>query len=167
MGPTRLLSLDEKPVLDLRYRAFDHLCGAIRVIGSWYMDPETRSSQPCLVLIDATKPFRAGRVIPCIIPLSDMWKWTQEMGDGAHIARNIYDWLHSGALPGHQDNKSDAFRVMDAVQSRLRDLVTMPPMPPEAAIKHSAVPVGEVEIIDRQTGKTVQEIEVVASNVRD
>ncbi|SEN87310.1 hypothetical protein SAMN04489859_102025 [Paracoccus alcaliphilus] len=167
MSAPRILSLDARPVLDLQFRAFETVTRGIRVIGSWYMDPVSRQTEPCLVLLDANRPVRPGRTIPCIIPLSDMWKWTREMGDPAHVARVVHDWISSGALPGVPDDRSDAFRIFDAVQSRLRDLWSMPPLPPKAAIKHGAIPVGEIEITERESGKTVQEIEVVASNVRD
>lgn len=167
MSAPRILSLDEKPVLDLRFRAFETVTRGIRVIGSWYMDPVSRQSEPCLVLLDANRPVRRGRTIPCIVPLTDMWKWTVEMGDTMHQARNIHQWMASGALPGTPGNMPDVFRVFDAVQSRLRDLWSMPPLPPKAAVKHGAMPVGEIEITERESGKTVQQIEVVASNVRD
>lgn len=164
---TRLLSLDEKPVLDLNHTHFEHLHGGILVMGSWYMDRETRESQPCLVLLDAARKVQRKRTIPCVIPLDDMWKWTVEMGDKDHVSRCVTDWMTSGALPGSPTNKRDVFNVLDAVQSRLRDLWSMPPLPVKAAIKNSAVPVGALTITERNTGKAVHEIEVVASNVRN
>lgn len=164
----RLLTLSERPVLDLEQAHFTHTVGGILVIGTWYMDRETREAQPCLVLLDAARRLQRKRVIPCIVLLEDMWRWTVEMGDRDFVARNISDWLNSGALPGSATNKKDVFRVMDAVQSRLRDIVTMPPLPPKAAIKHGAAsPVGELIITERDTGKTVQEIEVVTGHVSD
>lgn len=163
---TGILSLDEKPVLDLRFTAFEHLHGSILVIGTWYMDPEDRRSQPALVLLDAARKVQKKKTIPCIIPLSEMWKWTLEMGDPAHVGAQIKGWIKSGALPGSANNKRDCWNVMDAVQSRLRDVVMMPPLPIKAAVKNGAVPVGELLITERDTGKTVQEIEVTASHVR-
>lgn len=165
------LNLDTAPVIDLNHTHFEHVHRGIRVIGTWYIDPDTRQSEPCMVLMDANKPMRrkAGkrdRAQPCVIMLSDMWKWTVETGDTMHVARNCHLWMSSGALPGTPGNMPDVFRITDAVLSRLRDLWSMPPMPARAAIKHSAVPVGMVEVRERESGKTVHQLEVVSSNVR-
>lgn len=163
---TGIIHLDEKPVLDLSKVHFQHQQGSILVLGSWYMDRETRRSQPCLVLLDAKKKVARKRVIPCVIPLSDMWRWTLEMGDPVHVATNIHDWLTCGALPGSAANKRDVWNVMDAVQSRLRDLWAMPPLPFELAVRNSAVPVGTIDVTERNTGKIVDQIEVTSSHVR-
>lgn len=164
----KLISVDERPVLDLRYAAFQHLHGAIMVVGSWYMDPDTRRSTPCLVLLDAAKLASKRKPTPCIITLDDMWKWTIELGDPNYWAGQIKDWLDTGALPGNRNNKRDVWAVMDAVQSRLRDIVSMPPLPMKAAITHGSTPqsVGELTITERDTGKTVHEIEVTSRHVR-
>lgn len=166
-----ILSLDRAPVLDLEHIHFQHVHRGIRIIGTWYMDPDTRQSEPCLVLMDAAKPIqrRAGardRAKPCVILQRDMWKWTVELGDTAQQAFNIFQWTATGALPGTPGNMPDVFRIFDAIQSRLRDLWSMPPLPPKAAVKHSAMPIGDVTITERETGKTIQQIEVVASHVR-
>lgn len=163
---SRIIHLDEKPVLDLSKTHFEHRHGGILVLGAWYMDRETRRSQPCLVLLDAAKKVARKRTIPCIIPLDDMWKWTLEMGDPAHVGRNIRDWLTCGALPGNAGNKRDVWAVMDAVQSRLRDLWSMPPLPFELAVNNGAVPVGTIDITERNTGEIIDQIEVRSSNVR-
>lgn len=81
MTPPNAISLDSRPVLDLRLRAFEAGTRGIRVIGSWYMDPETRQSEPCLVLLDANRPVMPGRTVPCCIRFRDMWKWTRGLWD--------------------------------------------------------------------------------------
>jgi hypothetical protein len=163
-----LLSLDEKPVLDLNHVHFEALHGGILVIGTWYMDRETRQSEPCLVLLDAARRVQRKKTIPCVIRLENMWRWAPApMGDPEHISQHIYGWLSSGALPGSATNKKDVFNVLSAVHSRLRDLWSMPPLPMKAAIKNGAVPIGTLSVTERDTGKTVQEIEVVSSNVRN
>jgi len=166
-----LISLDDKPVLDLNHVHFQHIHGAILILGSWYMDNQTRQSQPCLVLLDAARKVQRRRTVPCVVLLDDMWRWAAHphlgLSDPEHVSRCIHDWLSSGALPGNPGNKKDVFAVMDAVQSRLRDLVAMPPMPIKAAVKHGAVPVGNLTITERDTGKTVDQIEVFSSHVRN
>lgn len=165
------ITLDRKPVLDLEHIAFETVCHGIRVIGTWYIDPDTRQAEPCIVLTDAAKPLQRkagerGRAMPCVIFQRDMWKWTIEVGDTQTQAFAMFQWMATGALPGTPGNMPDVFRIFDAIQSRLRDLWSMPPLPPKAAIKHGALPVGTVTITERETGKTVHEIEVTASNVR-
>jgi hypothetical protein len=168
----KAITLDRRPVLDLEHVHFQHVHRGIRVIGTWYIDPDTRQSEPCLVLMDAAKPIqRSGaaknRATPCIIFQRDMWKWTIEVGDTKTVAFAIFQWMATGALPGTPGNMPDVHRIFDAVQSRLRDLWSMPPMPARAAVKHSAVPVGSIHVTDRETGKVVHEMEVKASNVSD
>lgn len=164
------ISLDRNAVLDLESTAFETVHRGIRVIGTWFMDQDTRQSEPCLVLMDASKPIQrkagaAARAKPCVIMQRDMWKWTVEAGDTQTQAFSVFQWMATGALPGTPGNMPDVFRIFDAVQSRLRDLWSMPPLPPKAAIKHGAVPIGSVTITERETGKAVQEIEVTTKNV--
>lgn len=162
-----LISLDRTPALDLSEIAFEHVTNGIRIIGTWLMDEETKQAQPCLVLLHAFRPIKPGRTIPCIIALDQAWRWTREIGDYEHVGRQIGKWLNSGALPGHPSNRRDVFAVIDAVQSRLHDLFKMPPLPAKAAIRHRVAPaVGEIEIIERDTGKTIHHAEVQA-HVRD
>lgn len=164
----KLIDLDEKPVLDLRHTAFEHIHGPILVIGTWYMDRETRQSEPCLVLVDAARKVARRRTVPCVVRLSNMWRWAPPpLGEPEFVANVIHDWLASGALPGTAGNKADTHRVLDAVMSRLRDIVYMPPLPVKAAIKNGAVPVGTVTVTERDSGKPLQEIEVYSSHVRN
>lgn len=79
----------------------------------------------------------------------------------AHIGDTITDWIACGAMPGQLSNKRDFFTVFDAVQSRLRDLLTMPPLPVKAAIKHGAAPaIGDLIITESESGKVLHEAEV-------
>lgn len=162
-----IVNLDRRPVLDLRLREFEHIHRGIIVIGSWFMDEETRRSQPCMVLMDAN-PARGRKPVPCIIALDQMWLWTREVGDPEHVAEQIGRWISSGAMPGSPSNRKDVQRVFDAVQSRLRDIVAMPPMPISGAIKHEVSPstVGEIVMRDTRSGEVLNQVEVTA-NVRD
>lgn len=87
--------------------------------------------------------------------------WTIELGVPEHVVRIIDEWLSSGALPGQPFNKHDRWAVFDAVQSRLRDLLTMPPLPVTVAFKHGAAPaVGDLIITERESGKVIHQAEV-------
>lgn len=166
----RLITLSERPVLDLRHAAFEHVHGQFLLIGTWYMDRETRDSQPCLVVLNAVRKVQRKKTIPCVVLLEDLWRWAfgeRGLGDPAWVEQTISDWMRSGALPGSPNNRKDVFAILNAVHSRLRDVVFMPPLPPKAAIENGAVPVGDLTITERTTGQIVQEIEVVAGNVRN
>lgn len=165
------ISLGRAPVLDLEHIHFQHVHRGIRIIGTWYIDPDTRQAEPCMVLMDASKPIQrrgtAGdRAQPCVILQRDLWKWTVEIGDTQHQAFFCFQWMAMGALPGTPGNMPDVFLIFDAIQSRLRDLWSMPPMPPKAAVKHGAMPIGDVTITERDSGKTIQQLEVFSANVR-
>lgn len=166
MKAPSFISLDRRPALDLRFQHFSHMHRGIRIIGTWWMDEESGSAEPCLVLMDGLRPMRRGRVIPCVIRLSDMWAWTREEGEPAYIAEAIADWMRSGAMPGNPHSKPDVIRIYDAVQSRLRDLYAMPPAPVGIAVKHGAVPIGVMEVVERGTGQTINQVELVSRNVR-
>jgi hypothetical protein len=164
MNAPSFIDLDNRAVLDLRHVHFSGISNGILVMGTWYIEPDTRQAEPCMVLMDPRK--RRRKAIPCVIRLSDMWAWTREMGDAQFVAAEVGAWMRSGALPGNPANKADAFKILDAVHSRLRDVWSMPPLPPAAAIKHGAVPIGSMSIIEGETGKVLNEIEVVSANVR-
>lgn len=162
-------TLNRKPVIDLELRHFETKVNGILVIGTWFMDEETRRSQPALVLIDATRRLKRGRVVPCVIALDQAWRWTVEMGEPEHVWPLIRRWIREGALPGNHLNNRDLWAVFDAVQSRLRDLIAMPPMPAAGAIKHGTAPenhVGVVTIRNESSGEVLHQAEVTG-NVRD
>ena len=154
------LDLSPRPILDLNYIAFETRVHDIRVIGTWYRDPEENRVEPALVLLHAGRPISRGQTIPCVIPLSRSWLWTREFGDARHCARIVYGWLKNGALPGEAADKASHFRVLDAVQARLRDLIAMPPAPDSFKVRHNAIAVGEMDLIDQQSGKILAQNEV-------
>ncbi|OOY20878.1 hypothetical protein BMI86_10250 [Thioclava sp. DLFJ5-1] len=172
--PAPTLLLNERPQLDLDIRHFEHRSGNILVIGSWLMDHKAHRTEPCLVLIDARRdPRRIGkgarRAVPCVIPLNEAWRWTLERGDPAHMSRVISEWIGDGLLPGDVGDKKSVFRVLDAIQSRLRDLYFMPPLPMKAALRHSITPtnvIGDVTITERDSGKVVAETEITKNASR-
>lgn len=155
------IDLTRRPALDLRYRHFEHLHRGILVIGTWLMDDQGKSG-PCLVLMDGMRRGQRLHTIPCVIPLTSMWLWTREEGDPEHVALTIAEWMMAGAMPGDPHNAADVRRVFDAVQSRLRDLKDIPPMPVRAAILHKAVPIGVMEVREEKSGQIVKEVEVMS-----
>ncbi len=138
----------ERGVIDLAHSKFEHVVHGIRVIGTW-LTIENR--EPCLALVDASKPLRGADTIVCLVPLSSAWKWTTEFGDARHTARHCFTWIASGALPGNAQNPKDCRKVFDAVQSRLTDLIHMPPAP----IRRREI-AGDVTFHNHRTGAVIQ-----------
>lgn len=162
MSIATTISLDARPVIDLNHRHFETTVGNILVIGTWFMDPETKRSQPCLALVDATRRLHRKGIIPTIITLDVAWKWTVEMGEPEHVWPLIRSWIREGVLPGNPMNDRDLWAVFDAVQSRLRDMMMMPPMPAAPAAKYGTPPevVGDLVIKDQRTGAVLHEAEL-------
>lgn len=163
MSYHHVLNLNARPVIDLAMSAFETTHKGIRVTGTWFMDPETNRSQPCLALTDTRRPVRSS--VPCIITLDTAWRWTVEMGEPEHVWPLIRSWIAEGILPGTPTNDPDLWTVFDAVQCRLRDMMTMPPMPMIPALKYRTPPeqVGELVIREKNSGKVLKELGITAN----
>lgn len=158
------------PSLDLNLSAFDRQIGPVRVIGSWWLDERAMTMpKPCLVLLHPLRRVRAGVTVPIVIHLNDAWKWAPDTidpvafeanpnrdGGPTWASRTIRGWLNEGLLPGNPHNAADRLAVLDAIVDSLRDLIHMPPLPP----RKSKLILGEVEIINTNTGKTIGSAEI-------
>lgn len=158
------------PALDLNLSAFDRQIGPVRVIGSWWLDQQgMKMPRPCLVLLHPLRRVGAGRTVPIVIHLDDAWKWSPDTldpmpfekaartdGGPTWASRTIRSWLQEGLLPGSPNNPADRLAVYDAIVDSLRDLIHMPPLPP----RKSKLILGEVEIVNTNTGKTLGSAEI-------
>lgn len=142
--------------IDLAKRQFEAVHKGILVIGTW-LRTGTRDWEPCMVLVHAHRPIRRGRTVPVVIKLSDAWRWAMhgEVGDPAHCVGAIIQWLHHGYLPGNPASKADLLIVMEAINSRLPDLIAMPPRP-----VGDLETVAEMTVKNRETGEIIEEREV-------
>lgn len=158
---SRIITNLDRPAIDLSKRHFEGERNGIVYIGTWLNDTDhpTRS-EPCLVLLHAARPVKAGRTVPIIIPLSECWRWAAhgDVGDPEHCADQIAAWLRAGYLPGDPSSLRDMLGVMDLINSRLPDLISMPPKP--AGDMRNAAAIGEIRAIDRETGRVITEQEV-------
>lgn len=149
-------SMIERPAIDLRYQHFKSEKHGITIIGTWLNDGN--DSQPCMVLLHSGRDVRPGKTVPCIIALDQAWRWAfhGEVGDPAHCARLVATWIGTGALPGSVWNQKDRMQVADAVNSRLPDLLAMPPRP-----RIGTLIIGEASITEKDSGKVIDQREVV------
>ena len=126
-SPLWLPKVAERPVLDLSKVHFDHRIKDLRVMGSWIMNRQDHR-EPCLVILSAHHPI--GTQTPCIVPLSNAWRWAEESGDeldAAIMAVNFCDSLPHKSI----QSTADITQVLSTVRSRLHDLLQMPPAPPK------------------------------------
>lgn len=149
-----------RPALDLRQRHFERTKHGIVCIGTWLTNESDGRTQPCLVLLHASRPIAAGRTVPIVIPLDQFWRFVvaedKSLGDPQHAATSINEWLAKGWLPGNVHNPKDHLKVLDAINDNLRDLIHMPPKP-----RLGSYAIGDIEIRDKKTGKTIAEHEVL------
>jgi hypothetical protein len=143
-----------RPALNLAFQHFTRTKHGIVCVGTWLTHADDRGrTEPCLVLLDAHRPIAAGRTTPIVIPMSEAWRYAvsddPQVGDKAHAARSILEWLDAGLLPG------TGVQVLDVINDNLRDLYAMPPKP-----QFGSYAIGDLIIKDRETGRTVKEAEI-------
>lgn len=148
----KLITTLAPPALDLKKRHFEVTKNGIIVIGTWLREGR-RKFEPCLVLLHAGRPIQAGRTVPIVIKLADAWKWALhgDVGDPAHCVRSIMGWLHAELLPGNPASKRDHIQIMEVINSRLTDLIAMPPMP--VGDRHT---IADVIMTNKHTGATTE-----------
>jgi hypothetical protein len=145
----------EKHALDLNNVQFETRKHGIIVLGSWVR--VDNRWQPCLVLLHGSRPVARNKTMPIVIPLSESWRWALhgEVGDPAHCVQKIIEWLHYGWLPGNPANKNDHIKIMDAINTRLPDLIAMPPKP-----KGELYTIGEAIIRNVTSGEAIAHREI-------
>lgn len=145
----RLVTHLERPAIDLRRRYFARSKHGIVIIGTWLRDGNR--TQPCLVLLHASRPIARGRTIPVIIPLESAWKWAAhgDIGDPAHASKMALEWMHDGILPG--SGTKGALAILDAINESLPDLIAMPPAP-----RGEVQTLGDMIITNRTTGEVTE-----------
>lgn len=117
-----VLGIPERPIIRLDQRYADHLVHGLRIILTWGARGQR---QPCMVILNPMIPLASA--IPCIIPCRNAWLWTEEYGDPAAAFESVVSFAPALGLSPH--SKADCFRIMDAVRSRISDLLMMPPAP--------------------------------------
>lgn len=117
-----------EPILDLTiwHRRQQH--GDISAFLTWLRDARRT---PALVLVRTALLGREG-AIPCIVPLTRTWVWSEEIGDPRQAAQTCIQFAASLGLNPH--NATDCIRVMSIIRDHIGDLVLMPPKPTEARV---------------------------------
>lgn len=146
-----------RPILDLTKVRAAHIHHGIHVILTWYWHERVNDHRPCIVLADASRPLRQGATVAVIIPEKEAWRWALHdgVGDPMHCVQSADEWMGQGLLPGTPGNKMDRLRILNAIDSRLRDLVLMPPRPAGDTIS-----LATAQVVDHESGRVIHEEEV-------
>lgn len=99
---------------------------------------------PCLVILPAALVGKAGAT-PCVVPLDNAWRWSPDIGDGAHCARTAFEFCEALRLNPYEPRNLVKVAVM--IQDHIGDLLRIPPRPQERNV------VAEAFLTDRETGK--------------
>ncbi len=143
--PSKPMAVPERPILDLSIRHFERKTGPFLLVGTWL---KKGRREPCLVILP--RFHKIENAVPCVVPLSSAWRWSEEYGDELWAA--ITAVAFARVLPGLNHLKvSDVNKVLDAVRGSLGDLANMPPAP---VTKRKIA--GDLKFTNRETGEVTQ-----------
>jgi hypothetical protein len=135
--------------LTVTHRTFKR--GDILVWLTWLRRADRQEA--CMVLTPSNIMVTHEKVIPCVVPLSQAWKWTEEVGDEDHAM--ITGAIFCANLGFNPYNPKNVFKIVGIIREYLGDLISTPPRPTDVPRAVAAV----MEISNGSTGKT-KEIEV-------
>lgn len=111
-----------KPYLDLTKYHFKQKHGDIIAYGTWCGD----NNRQCLVLVPSM--IEAGkRVVPCVIPVDNAWKWSEEVGNVRDCAASCLQFAANLGLDPY--NQISVMRVLSVIRDHMGDLLTIPVKP--------------------------------------
>lgn len=103
--------------------------------------------EPCIALTRAHDQSAAG-VVPCIVPLSRAWTWSDKASIDAIRETMLTAALFADNLGMSSMMPSDVFKVRGIIEDHLYDLITCPPRP-RMAERVAA----EMQVTDNETGR--------------
>ena len=132
--------------LDLTRRHWTKTRGPITAIGTW-VRLEGRF-EPCMVLIRAGSEL-SDRLIPCVIPMSRAWVWSEDLGDPVEAANTTF--LFAQALGINFHDQRSVFAIATLIHDQLGELLSIPPYQPD-----NLPTVAEAILTNHSTGRTVE-----------
>jgi len=112
--------------LDLNRYVWRANSGGLTLIGTWLLSDEKK--QPCMVIIRRDDEM-GDHIAPCVIPLSRAWVWDDKAGDAGARTFTAFEMLERLRIEPTQRN---IIKLMLAINSRIEDLIKMPPLPQSA-----------------------------------
>ena len=137
--------------LDLRYRAWTKVHGDLTFIGSWIR--EENSQFTASIVIIRTGEENNEHTVPCIVPATDAWKWSEQIGDPRGQARTTVEFLNALRM---RFTRRNAIRLTSLIHDHIGDLLAIPPF---ETLGVEQVVTADMIRIDHSTGEiTEQEI---------
>lgn len=99
-----------------------------------------------MVLTPRVRKINHERIIPCVIPQTRAWAWSEEVGDEGDIVINAA--IFAANLGLDPNNIKNIHRIVGIVRDLMTDLLEIPPRPRD----HHEV-VADMIITDNSTGK--------------
>lgn len=113
--------------LDLTRYAWKRELGDITVYGTWF----GAEQDPALVLVPTMRQSWQ-KTTPCVVPLTNAWKWDEFTGDPAGCARTCVQF--AGFLGFNPMSSMTVQRIASIIRDHLGDLLHIPPKPTEQRI---------------------------------
>lgn len=113
-----------KHALNLSQYHFVQRHGDLTAFGTWY---GTEQQRPALVLVRTNAVISHERVTPVVIPMDNLWIWSEEVGDPAHCAQACYRFAPSLGLDPY--NSVSMMRIASIVRDHIGDVMSMPTEP--------------------------------------
>lgn len=139
--------------LDLRYRVWTKAHGELTFIGTW-MRTDDAQYRPVMVIIRTGEEY-SEHTVPCIVPMEDAWKWSEELGNPELTARNTVAFVQALRMT---PDKHSAIRLTLLIQHHLGDLLGIPPFETQGIAQEVTA---DLVRIDHDTG------EITEKEIRD
>lgn len=138
-------NISEKPLIDLNYCHSKWTFGDFSVSLTWTMDDR----RPCMVLLPSRGDIQD--FCPGVIRMDDAYKWSDTIvGDAFHQER--FSGMFAAGLGFDPMNHGIRRRIITAIQNRLQDLLTMPPLENTGDVAE----VADLKLTDLNTGKVIE-----------
>lgn len=139
------MMVSERPIIDLNYCHSKWTFGDFTVSLTWTMDDR----RPCMVILPTRGPLQD--CIPGVIRMDEAYKWSDTIvGDPIHQER--WAGAFSAGVGFDPMNHGTRRRIITAIQNRLQDLLTMPPLDTNGDVAE----VADLKLTDLESGKVIE-----------
>lgn len=140
----------KRVALDLTKYHWRRRYGDLTAYGTWAQGED--GWQPCLVLAP-TDERRLAHTLPAVVPLNQIWIWSEEIGDVEKAAAQALQCVEQLGL---EDTVNNIVLVASVIRDCIGDLTAIPPMPAgdsvvvaDATISKDGEVVRQVEVSER------------------
>lgn len=138
--------------LDLTKYHWRRRYGDLTAYGTWHQTDE--GWLPCLVLAPTNEREMARGIMPCILPLNDLWIWSEEIGNMNAAVKQAMNFAEGLGLD--YGNPQVCIMVAMVIRDCIGDLASVPPYPQgdsvvvaDATISKDGEVIRQVEVSER------------------